>query len=59
MEAETNVTIKYIDFINSMNLLKILACNKITCNSSDLEKGSAHDPFSAIMLGTKLKRRKH
>lgn len=56
---ETNITIKYIDFINSMNLLKILTCNKIICNSSYLEKESAHDPYSAIMLATKLKRRKH
>lgn len=54
MEAKTNVTIKDIDFINSMNLSKILACNKMICNLSCLEKESAHDPFSAIMLATKL-----
>lgn len=59
MEAETNVTIKYIDLINSMNPLNIVACNKMICSSSYLGKESAHDPFSAIMLATKPKRRKH
>lgn len=53
MEAETNVSIKYIDFINSANLLKMI------CNSSYLEKENAHDPFSAVTLAAKLKMRKH
>jgi len=29
MEAETNSTIKCIDFFNSVKLLKILTCNKM------------------------------
>lgn len=59
MEAETNTTIKYNDFISFMILLKILAYNKMICNSSNLERESAPDPSSATMLATKLKRRKH
>lgn len=55
MEAKTKVTINYIGFIK--NLLKILTFNKMICNVSCLEKESAYDPFSAIMLATKRKRK--
>lgn len=37
MEAKTNITIKYTDFTNSMNLLEIVTSNKIVCDSSCLE----------------------
>lgn len=57
MEAKTKVTINDTDFINSLNLLKILACNKMICNLSCLEKERASDPLSAIMLATKRKRK--
>lgn len=50
---------KYIVLINSDFFFKDCLQHIMICNSSYLEKESARDPFSATMLSTKLKRRKH